>query len=188
MNLTLLSGSVRRSIIFVVMMIFCSGCSSTLLSAACDGETDKVRSLLQNGTPVNQGRELWCASFHGYNEIVQLLLQHHADPNKLYKDHENDIPLIAAVGADSFEISKALLDHGALVDVSDKEGRTALAMASLRENRPIIELLLSRGAGVELAHKHLEKFAATNTYCNLRANNARAILDKCKRERSAFSQ
>lgn len=184
MKLTILSeASVKCFLLTSLVGMLCSGCTTTLYSAACDGEIDDVRALLQKGTPVNQGRELWCASVHGYGDVAKLLLQYHADPNKLFKDRENDIPLLAAAGANSFETVKELLDHGALVNASDKDGKTALAMAALMENTQMVELLLSKGAEMDQALKYLEKFASSNTFCNLLSNNARAALEKCKYKR-----
>lgn len=57
-------------------------------------------------------------------------------------------PLLRAVERDHYQIVRLLLDYGASLDSTDKEGRTALMTAAWRNHADILQLLIKRGANV----------------------------------------
>lgn len=162
----------------VAAALCCAGCSANLFSASCEGDVEAVSKLLVNGAPVNKDRDLWCASFHGNNEIVGLLLSKNADPNKLFPDHENNIPLLAAVSSGSQATVELLLKHGAKVNLHDSDGNTALSLAAIHNNEAIIKLLIANGAHIDEALKALDSFGECTTYSHLLAQNGKAVLEK----------
>jgi ankyrin repeat protein len=75
-------------------------------------------------------------------EIVILLLQHGADPNKPYDDGIT-MPLHTAADRDQSTIIKALLTHKANRNSLDKNGKTAYHIAKQRElKKTILNALL----------------------------------------------
>lgn len=81
------------------------------------------------------------ASAMGHVEVVQLLLANGAS----LKAATGPLQLAAVNGR--LSVAKYLLDNN-LVDVNDKtkSGKTALDLAQGQKNKPMVDLLLSRGA------------------------------------------
>lgn len=134
-----------------------------LESAAGKGFGSIASLLIKNGAEVNAfgllGTALHQASYHGNLDIVTVLLDHGADPDLV--DGPYGGPLQAAIIGGHHRIAHLLLDRGANVNaqpgatcrtVGDRLSSTALAAAVSRADNDMIDLLLSKGARVDLEH------------------------------------
>lgn len=81
----------------------------------------------------------------GHNRTVNMLLENGALPEK---DNTFYIPLLLAARNGDIEIVRDLLDHGDLVNKTDKNERSALLEAAQNGEGDTVELLLSRGANI----------------------------------------
>lgn len=125
-----------------------------------------VRSLIAMGADVNRSAEigiyktsrsslsgellvrretkeytpLVCAILHNDKEMVRLLLEKGANPNKA--DGDGDLPLHLC---EDLEICKMLLDAGADANAVDKQGYTAMGWAASRERLDIVQALQQAG-------------------------------------------
>jgi len=90
----------------------------------------------------------------GYIEGMKLLMQKGARVNKAGTSQNPQIsgltPLTASAYFGGVNAIRLLLDKGAKVDDYDNYGLTALSMAVAWDDRPSVELLLQRGADVNL--------------------------------------
>lgn len=87
-----------------------------------------------------------CRGLH--NDMVDLLLEHGADPN--FVDPGNPLyPLHEAATSSSLSIARKLLDHGASPNFSFPQRCPALFWAFARENVQMIRLLLEHGASFD---------------------------------------
>ncbi|KAK4207287.1 hypothetical protein QBC37DRAFT_456089 [Rhypophila decipiens] len=142
-----------------------------LHAAAAGGHLAVVAELLAHGAEINRiiteghrekhmmggGTALQVACEAGSREVVDLLLQHGADPN-LGPTGANGgtptCPLIVASQKGEYEIFKSLIQAGATVDVlGGPERTTPLINAALSLPRAGVELLLERGANINLPDK-----------------------------------
>ena len=109
--------------------------NSPLYHACRNGDTERVRQLLDEGAPVDKKNRhgktaLMVASLLGRTEVVQLLLGKGAAVDEKNK-HGRTALMYASEGGRT-EVVKLLLGKGAAVDAKDKNGRTALRWASGR--------------------------------------------------------
>ncbi len=96
-----------------------------LIQAACSGDVERVRQLLQADPtqvhardPYLQSTPLHYAAHRGYLEIVQLLLTARADV--MAREGSSDtIPLHWAADGGHLEVARLLVDHGADVNTID---------------------------------------------------------------------
>lgn len=117
------------------------GKDTALSNAAQRGHEEIVKFLLAQGADINICNPLNRA-VGVYNKtsvgIVQLLLEHGANPNCLHN----------AVSHNSKEIVQLLLEHGADVNKKDGNKRTPIHLAIARGNEGIVRLLINNGADV----------------------------------------
>jgi len=113
-----------------------------LIIAGYRGQLEVVELLLKHKADVNaksgEGTVLMGACFKGNVELAALLIKHHADVNSA-----NDLgttPLMYAILGQKVELIKLLLDNGALKDVKERSGKTALDYAVQSGNKEIIQL------------------------------------------------
>jgi ankyrin repeat protein len=140
-----------------------------ICTACYVGDIDRVRELLRDdpslanrpseyvtyypcsGTPMRN------AAGAGHVEIVQLLLEHGADPNL---PEEGIAPrghgLYAAVSNGHYEIAKLLLEHGAYPNPPVESSADAVGIAIARGDLRMIGLLARHGATWEI-HMHPPK-------------------------------
>ena len=154
----------------------------TPLFAACvGGHLEVVKYLIENGANINQSDKwgktpLFVACEKGNKATVKYLIEHGADVNQsdntgqtplsVAKTEEIknllrvQIPLVMACANENKATVKYLIEHGANVNQSDKDGWTPLHMACLRrgskasEAAAIVELLIEHGANVNQSNKH----------------------------------
>ena len=136
---------------------------SMLISAARDGDLERVRELLNDGADpniINHGfNALIWASMNGNIKIVELLLNHGSDLN--LQDNEGDTALMMAVikgHIDPIEyiyqgypaIVKLLLNHGSDPNLQNNEGDTALIQATYDGNIKVVKEILNSDVDVDL--------------------------------------
>ncbi|NXC98387.1 ASB10 protein, partial [Certhia familiaris] len=121
-----------------------------------------VRQLLQHGASVNSQTEeendtaLHVASRHGLAEHVQLLLHHGAELE--VKNKEGQTPLNAACAQHHqpqdmgryYQVCQLLVESGASINAADRDRQHPLHLACKNANAQIAELLLARGASVNV--------------------------------------
>lgn len=108
-----------------------------------DYKKDIVDELSTHGfTP------LGIATHFNHEDIVGLLLKHHADPNISSQNGFNVFPLHASVSANNTSISRMLLEAGAEVNIFQQGNMTPLHFAAQHGNIDLIILLLEKGADI----------------------------------------
>lgn len=125
-----------------------------LYSASAVGLTNIVRLLIaENSFDINRrsgiyGTALQAASFHGYNETVDLLLDMGADPNIQSEYAPSALQVASAVG--HLEVVEKLLRAGADSNLQSEKYGTALQAASVNGHMAIVERLIANGADVNV--------------------------------------
>jgi len=119
------------------------------------GDLDEVSKEIDAGIDVNQRDSLdqtalIAAVSHRSEDVVALLLEHHADPN--IADNAGWTPLIygAYFGADP-SLLQRLIDHGAQINARNGRGITALFLASASGHEVQVKFLLDKGADRSIA-------------------------------------
>ncbi|NXF73488.1 ASB10 protein, partial [Sclerurus mexicanus] len=121
-----------------------------------------VRQLLQHGASANSRTEeehdtaLHVAARHGLAEHVQLLLHHRAELEA--KNEEGQTPLNAACAQHHqpqdmdryYRVCQLLVESGASINAADQDRQHPLHLACKNANAQITELLLARGANVNV--------------------------------------
>ncbi|XP_063277319.1 ankyrin repeat and SOCS box protein 10 isoform X2 [Prinia subflava] len=121
-----------------------------------------VRQLLQHGASVNSQTEeendtaLHVAARHGLAEHVQLLLHHGAQLE--VQNKEGQTPLNAACAQRHqpqdmdryYRVCQLLVEGGASINAADRDRQHPLHLACKNANAQIAELLLARGANVNV--------------------------------------
>nr|XP_023030075.1 ankyrin repeat domain-containing protein 17-like [Leptinotarsa decemlineata] len=132
---------------------------SPLMLAAMNGHTAAVKLLLDMGSDINAQIEtnrntaLTLACFQGRHEVVSLLLDRKA--NVEHRAKTGLTPLMEAASGGYVDVGRVLLDKGADVNAipvpSSRD--TALTIAADKGHVRFVELLLCRGAQVEVKNK-----------------------------------
>ncbi|XP_025832280.1 ankyrin repeat domain-containing protein 17 isoform X2 [Agrilus planipennis] len=132
---------------------------SPLMLAAMNGHTAAVKLLLDCGSDINAQIEtnrntaLTLACFQGRHEVVSLLLDRKA--NVEHRAKTGLTPLMEAASGGYVEVGRVLLDKGADVNAAPVPSSrdTALTIAADKGHCRFVELLLCRGAAVEVKNK-----------------------------------
>jgi ankyrin repeat protein len=131
-----------------------------LLSAAEKADVSTVQKLLANGASVNAANADGYTALHYAAQcrdvrVVDALLKAGADVNARTK--QNVTPLIASINMawGKPEISLALINAGADVNVADSDGDTALWIATTESSSEVIRALLKKGANPNVQSKSL---------------------------------
>ena len=114
-----------------------------LISAANQGELEKVRSLIDQGADPGHGnkvgmRAIDCARIHDYYRVVEFL-EKTANKN-----------MFSAIKNDNFEKFKKALDAGANPNAKTKSGMPILTNAVGLQRIRMTELLVEKGADVNM--------------------------------------
>ncbi len=121
-----------------------------LLAAAGLGQVADARRLLEHADEATKHGAFALAAQHGQTEIVRLLLDGGADPNRYNPEgfHSHSAPLHQAVAAGHLEVVRLLLDRGARLDLRDKiHDGTPLGWAE-HCNQPAIATYLREQSGM----------------------------------------
>jgi len=107
---------------------------------------DKIESYLKKGADPNikykEERLLCEASYHGYINIVKLLIKYEADIN--IQNTYGDTPLLMAINNKQFEIANMLIDFGADVKLMPKSNDTTIGWACYHGNLQLVKKLISK--------------------------------------------
>ncbi|XP_021773189.1 ankyrin-1-like [Chenopodium quinoa] len=121
--------------------------ATALHHAAGIGNIELMKVLLSKGAPVDSqsdsGTPLIWAAGHEQKEAVEVLLEHHANPNS--ETDEGITPLLSSVAAGSLECLEQLIQAGAKANIS-AGGTTPLHIASDLGSIDLINCLLKAGA------------------------------------------
>ena len=115
------------------------------MTACRENNLEEVRRCIAAGVDVNGSRHppIYWASHRGNVDIVRLLLDHGADPNR---PHQDDIsPLERSCRSDKIAVARLLLERGASVDSCNSRTRTT-PLHHARANSTMTRLLLAYGA------------------------------------------
>ncbi|XP_053317614.1 ankyrin repeat domain-containing protein 17 isoform X6 [Spea bombifrons] len=132
---------------------------SPLMLAAMNGHTSAVKLLLDMGSDINAQIEtnrntaLTLACFQGRTEVVSLLLDRKA--NVEHRAKTGLTPLMEAASGGYAEVGRVLLDKGADVNAPPVPSSrdTALTIAADKGHYKFCELLISRGAHIDVRNK-----------------------------------
>ncbi|XP_069125262.1 ankyrin repeat and KH domain-containing protein 1-like isoform X1 [Argopecten irradians] len=132
---------------------------SPLMLAAMNGHTPAVKLLLDMGSDINAQIEtnrntaLTLACFQGRHEVVSLLVDRKA--NIEHRAKTGLTPLMEAASGGYVEVGRVLLDKGADVNAPPVPSSrdTALTIAADKGHYRFVELLLLRGAAVDVKNK-----------------------------------
>jgi ankyrin repeat protein/beta-lactamase regulating signal transducer with metallopeptidase domain len=141
---------------------------TSLVAAACQGQFDTARTLVERGANVNAAgpptsmpmqpgpiqnspgnTALHCAAMHGNSELIKLLLDKGADINA--KGVRGFSPLMAALSSSGRQDRNGpsillLIDRGADVNASAEDGNTTLSLAVSQGLIDVVRALLAKGA------------------------------------------
>ena len=134
------------------------GAEYSMTVACALGDERRVRELLARDRNLAGDQDtcgfspLFSAAGQGYTDIVQLLLDHGADPNASEHNAPRGHALYEAVAGDHLETAKLLLDHGADPNAPVESSGNPLTQAlGQGKNEEMINLLYQRGATADIS-------------------------------------
>lgn len=125
--------------------------------AAVRGDADIVEALLDAGADIDLGGSngrsaLITALLSNQYQIAQVLIARGADVNQSETNPGRSPLQLVIDEAPSLEAMTMLLDAGAFIDQKDNRGETALASAAFMNRPEAAELLIERGATVNITN------------------------------------
>ena len=125
-----------------------------------EGAIGAVQFLLEHGADVNAQRDdLWTPLHLAFNvgklEAARMLLEHHAEVNARNDDGQAPLHLLSRFEPRQDEdggvdVARRLLELGANVNEKDKDDATPLHLASYYKRLDIVQVLLDRGADIDI--------------------------------------
>lgn len=159
-----------------------AGGSDALFRAVRRDDVDVVRYLIGAGARINRPSDcespLAVAAEGEKIELVQLLLEHGADPNLGSSSmFESNTVLQLAARTGSLDIVKLLIEAGADVNApaSCPFSETALQAASSQGHEQVVACLLESGADVNAPDNHRSQFPQTAITTAVEMNHLRLI-------------
>jgi len=159
--------------------------------AAGNGESEKIKYWLEHGGDANLAHvhdgytPLHWAASAGQSDVVLLLLTKGADVNNRSK--EGWTPLLLAVKNKHFKATRLLVEHGALIESKDRDGRDAMAWAEQDDTKDIFNYLkemkvIQRGIASPspLNLSETKKPVLENTNVTTEKSEAQITLSKSK--------
>lgn len=147
----------------VVEALLASGVQLNLFEAAATGQTDRIRTLLEDDPAYVTSYSpdgftaLSLATFFGHAETVNALLAAGAEVNAASRESMKLTPLASAMAAGHNDIARVLIDHGANVNAKGESDVTPLHTAAARGNIDAATLLLENGADINATTKDGKK-------------------------------
>ncbi|KAE8888191.1 hypothetical protein PF005_g21496 [Phytophthora fragariae] len=133
--------------------------------AAVEGKADFVRALLEkelvdvNFVDIDGCTALYYAAANGHADVLQVLLSFGGDPNIVSIRRS---PLHCAVEWHRVECVKLLLQHGASLDATDKDGLTPAKVAAQKGFNDLVALLeAGHGATADEANEAMKCLASS---------------------------
>ena len=129
--------------------------STPLQWAVYNGDVAEVKRLLRAGADVSLANKygatpMSLAAEVGNTEVLKVLLEVGANVESPNADGQTALLAVARTG--KVDAARLLLDRGAKVDAKEKwGGQTPLMWASARRHPEMMQLLISKGAGVNAA-------------------------------------
>lgn len=130
--------------------------SITIHEASAAGLTEQVQYMIeQKPEVINELSShgfypLGIAAHFGMEDIVRILLRHHANPNAASQNGYQVFPLHAALAGQHDMIAKMLIEAGANVNVLQQSRISPLHLAAQQGNVELIILLLENGADISI--------------------------------------
>src|SRR5215831_853724 len=126
----------------------------SLINAILASRTEEAAALVERGAPVDGislygSSPLYAAAVQGEAEIVRILLDAGADPNRESAGESEGTPLCAAASWGHAEVVRLMLQYGAdpnRIERTDEVAMTALAWARRNHHDEVVRLLLESGA------------------------------------------
>ncbi|TKB95281.1 ankyrin repeat domain-containing protein [Pedobacter cryophilus] len=128
----------------------------TLFEASAAGKFDVVaHEIFKKPEKINDYSDdgftaLGLAAYFGREEVARYLVLKGADVNLSSKNGYHVFPLHSAVAGNHLNISRMLIENGAIVNVAQMSGVTPLHSAAQNGSVEIIILLLEKGAKVDI--------------------------------------
>uniref|UniRef100_A0A453JRN2 Uncharacterized protein n=2 Tax=Triticinae TaxID=1648030 RepID=A0A453JRN2_AEGTS len=130
--------------------------STPLYSAAAAGHCEAVWLLLSKGVHVDpidyRGTLLHLAAVKDHDQVVMVLLEHGADPNKAA--HHVFSPLMMTVCGKSLKCMRLLIEASTDVSVRDYSGPTPLMEAVDDGLTGFVKILLDAGTNPNIPNQH----------------------------------
>lgn len=126
----------------------------TIHEACATGLTEQVKMMMEhkpevaNEISTHGFTPLGIAAHFDKEDIVRILLSHHADPNICSQNGYNSYPLHAALNNNNEVISKMLIEAGAEVNIVQSGRVSPLHLAAQHGNIELIIVLLEQGADI----------------------------------------
>lgn len=147
----------------IVDALLASGVQLNIFEAAATGQTDRVRTLIEEepaqvtSYSPDGFSPLSLASFFGHPETVDELLAAGAEVNAPSRETMKLTPLASALATGQDQIARTLIDHGANVNAKADNDLTPLHTAAARGNIEAATLLLEHGADISATSKDGKK-------------------------------
>lgn len=144
----------RRLMIFLSILAFSSGCTTTprIIRMAEEGDSEAVIDALRNGSDVDARDEkgdtaLMKAAYGGHSDMVKSLIQE--GWNVYAGNIRGHTALTYAAWQGNDDIVRLLVDIGAAIDARTKAGDTALTLSAFRGHVGVVQILIDNNADIE---------------------------------------
>jgi ankyrin repeat protein len=122
---------------------------------------------------------LYYAALSKDNELVDELLKRNADIDCAGMPEDNKTPLLAVLESLSWEMAEKLIEKGAKLDFTDKDGTAPIHYAITHNQRKILKKMIEKGADLTLIS--YGKAAATPLIEAVRSNNLEFVKLICSK-------